>query len=87
MQIKMNGEEVKNVDHFKYMGSVIDTDGTIDRDVWTGQWDIRVQAAWSSWRELTGVLYCTTGRFPQAQTESLCFAGSSITGRRNPISH
>ena len=36
----------------EYLGSVIDKDGTIDRDV-----DLRVQAAWSSWRKLTGVLY------------------------------
>ena len=35
-----------------YLASVIDTGGTIDRDV-----DLRVQAAWSSWRKLTGVLY------------------------------
>ena len=41
-----------NVDYFKYLGSVIDNDGTIDRDV-----DLRVQAAWSSWRKLTGVFY------------------------------
>ena len=52
LPIEMNGEELKNVDHFKYLGSVIDKDGTIDRDV-----DLRVQAAWSSWRKLTGVLY------------------------------
>ena len=50
--IELNGEELKNVDHFKYLGSVIDKDGTIDRDM-----DLRVQAAWSSWRKLTGVLY------------------------------
>ena len=50
--MKLNGEELNNVDHFKYLGSVIDKDGTIDRDV-----DIRVRAAWSSWRKLTGVLY------------------------------
>ena len=31
---------------------MIDKDGTIDKDV-----DLRVQAAWSSWRKLTGVLY------------------------------
>ena len=31
---------------------MIDKDGTVDRDV-----DLRVQAAWSSWRKLTGVLY------------------------------
>ena len=48
----LNEEELKNVDHFKYLGSVIDKDGTIDKDV-----DLRVQAAWSSWRKLTGVLY------------------------------
>ena len=48
----LNGEELKNVDHFKYLGSVIEKDGTIDKDI-----DFRVQAAWSSWRKLTGVLY------------------------------
>ena len=48
----LNGEELKNVDHFNYLGSVIDKDGTIDKDV-----DLRVQAAWSSWTKLTGVLY------------------------------
>ena len=48
----LTGEELKNVDHFKYLGSVIDKDGTIDKDV-----DLRVQAAWSSWRKSTGVFY------------------------------
>ena len=52
LPIKLNREELKNVDHFTYLGSVIDNDGTIDRDV-----DLRGQAAWSSWRKLTGVLY------------------------------
>ena len=52
LPIKLNGEELNNVDHFKYLGSVIDTDGTINRDL-----NLRVQAAWSSWRKLTGVLY------------------------------
>ena len=52
LPMTLNGEELKHVDHFKYLGSVIDKDGTIDKDV-----DLRVQAAWSSWRKLTGVLY------------------------------
>ena len=47
LPIELNGEELKNVDHFKYLGSVIDKDGTIDRDV-----DLRVQAAWSSWTNI-----------------------------------
>ena len=52
MQMKLNGGEPKKVDHFKYIRSVIDTDSTIDRDL-----DLRLQAACSSWRTLTGVLY------------------------------
>ena len=51
----LNGEELKNIDHFKYLRSVIARDGTIDKDV-----DLRVQAAWSSWRKLAGVLYDRT---------------------------
>ena len=65
LPIELNGEELKNVDHFKYLGSVIDKDGTIDRDV-----DLRVQAAWSSWRKLTGVLYDRRDS-PQAQSEDI----------------
>ena len=52
LPMKLNGEELKNVDHFKYLGSAIDKDGTTDRDV-----DLRVRAAWSSWRKLPGILY------------------------------
>ena len=52
LPMNVNGDELKNVDHFKYLGSVIDRDGTIDRDV-----DLSVRAAWSSWRKWTGVLY------------------------------
>ena len=52
LPMKLNGEDLKNVDHFKYLGSVIDKDATIDRDV-----DLRVRAAWSSWIKLTGILY------------------------------
>ena len=43
LPMKLNGEGLKNVDHFKYLGSVIDKDGTIDRNV-----DLRVQTVWSS---------------------------------------
>ena len=38
--MNMNGDELTNVDHFKYLESVIDRDGAIDRDV-----DLRVRAA------------------------------------------
>ena len=52
LPLTLNGEELKNVAHFKYLGSVIDNDGTIDRDL-----DLRVKASWSSWRKLIGVAY------------------------------
>ena len=51
LPMTLNGKEL-NIVHFKYLGSVIDKDGTIDRDV-----DLRVRAVWFSWRKLTGVLY------------------------------
>ena len=52
LPMKLNGKELTSVNHFKYLGSVIDKDGTIDRGV-----DLRVQAAWSCWRKLTGIFY------------------------------
>ena len=52
LPITLNGEELKKVDHFEYLGSVFDKDGTIDKEV-----DLRVQDAWISWRKLTGVFY------------------------------
>ena len=39
LQMKLNGEQLKNVDHFKYLGSATNTVGTIERDV-----DLRMQA-------------------------------------------
>ena len=51
-QTKLNGEALMNVDHSKYLGSVINTDGTVNKVV-----DLRVLAAWSSWQKSTGVLY------------------------------
>ena len=37
LPMTLNGEELRNVDHFKHLGSVIGKDGTIDKDV-----DLRV---------------------------------------------
>ena len=47
----MDGEELPKVDAFKYLGSVIDRDGTSQQDVQS-----RVWVGWMKWRELTGVL-------------------------------
>ena len=33
-QIQLN-EALRNIDHFKYLGSVINQDGTINKKMWT----------------------------------------------------
>ena len=54
MQMKLNGEGLKNVDHLKVAvtGDRYGADGTIDRHE-----DRRMAAARSSWRKLTRLLY------------------------------
>ena len=52
MQIKLNGEEQRNVDNCKYLGSVIDNGDTNDRDMY-----LCVHAVRSRCRRLFGVFY------------------------------
>ena len=57
LPIELNGEELKNVDHFKYLGSVIDKDGT-STETWTFACRLHGQAG-ENWPE-----FCRTGIFP-----------------------
>ncbi|XP_076894172.1 uncharacterized protein LOC143546373 [Bidens hawaiensis] len=57
VQIAIKGQEVPQSTKFKYLGSFVQSDGTIDSDV-----AHRVQARWCKWRAATGVL-CDK-RFP-----------------------
>ena len=50
--IYIEGEEIEVVSTFKYLGAVISKDGALDADI-----THRTQAAWASWRALTGVLH------------------------------
>ena len=49
--VYIQGETVKKVDHFKYLGVVVSADGSCEEEVRR-----RMQAGWQSWRRVSGVL-------------------------------
>ena len=49
--VYLQGEKLKKVDHFKYLGSVVSADGSCEEEIRR-----RVQAGWQSWRRTSGVL-------------------------------
>ena len=49
--IRLNGEDIKRVDKFKYLGSVVEEGGDMEREV-----GHRIQAGWNNWRLASGVL-------------------------------
>ena len=49
--VHIQGEKVKKVDHFKYLGTVMSADGSCEEEVRR-----RLQAGWQSWRRASGVL-------------------------------
>ena len=49
--IVVSGEEISKVPRFKYLGSVVSSDGDVTCDVQS-----RINAAWAKWRMATGVL-------------------------------
>ncbi|KAK3507091.1 hypothetical protein QTP70_005315 [Hemibagrus guttatus] len=49
--VKLQGEEVKKVQEFKYLGSTVQSNGECGKEV-----KKRVQAGWNGWRKVSGVL-------------------------------
>ena len=49
--IRLDGEEVKRVSKFKYLGSVVEAGGGMEEEV-----KHRIQSGWNSWRAASGVL-------------------------------
>ena len=47
----IQGEKMKKVDHFKYLGTVVSADGSFEKEVRR-----KVQAGWQRWRRASGVL-------------------------------
>ena len=50
VEVRLDGEVIKSVDGFKYLGSTITVDGSEEREVTR-----RIQAGWKNWREVSGV--------------------------------
>ncbi|MCJ8731973.1 hypothetical protein PDJAM_G00205620 [Pangasius djambal] len=49
--VSLQGEEVKKVQEFKYLGSTVQSNGECGKEV-----KKRVQAGWNGWRKVSGVL-------------------------------
>ena len=49
--MRLDGQEIPMINHFKYLSSIIQKDGEIDSDV-----NHKIQASWLKWRSITGVL-------------------------------
>ncbi|KAK3519618.1 hypothetical protein QTP86_000975, partial [Hemibagrus guttatus] len=49
--VRLQGEEVKKVQEFKYLGSTVQSNGQCGKEV-----KKRVQAGWNGWRKVSGVL-------------------------------
>ncbi|KAK3514018.1 hypothetical protein QTP70_001294 [Hemibagrus guttatus] len=49
--VRLQGEEVKKVQEFKYLGSTVQSSGECGKEV-----KKRVQAGWNGWRKVSGVL-------------------------------
>ncbi|KAK3553760.1 hypothetical protein QTP70_009182 [Hemibagrus guttatus] len=49
--VRLQGEEVKKVKEFKYLGSTVQSNGECGKEV-----KKRVQAGWNGWRKVSGVL-------------------------------
>ncbi|KAK3511279.1 hypothetical protein QTP70_034774, partial [Hemibagrus guttatus] len=50
--VRLQGEEVKKVQEFKYLGSTVQSNGECGKEV-----KKRVQAGWNGWRKVSGVLF------------------------------
>ena len=47
VEVRLDGEVIKSVDGFKYLGPTITVDGSEEREVTR-----RIQAGWKNWREV-----------------------------------
>ena len=49
--VKLQGAEIKKVEHFKYLGSTVQSNGECGKEL-----KKRVQVGWTGWRKLAGVM-------------------------------
>ena len=49
--IQLRGRELKRVKHFKYLGSMVDEAGGMEKEI-----NHRIQCGWHNWRKVSGVI-------------------------------
>ena len=49
--VRLEGNTMKRVDHFKYLGSTVAENGDLDREI-----THRIQAGWKNWKKMSEVL-------------------------------
>ncbi|XP_037772663.1 uncharacterized protein LOC119568275 [Penaeus monodon] len=49
--IKIDGLNLKRVDHFKYLGAMVEEDGNMGREI-----KHRIRRGWNNWRKVSGVI-------------------------------
>ena len=49
--IKLAGENIKRVNEFKYLGSVLDNEGNMEKEI-----NNRIHSGWNNWRKVSGVI-------------------------------
>ncbi|XP_037800551.1 uncharacterized protein LOC119595496 [Penaeus monodon] len=50
-KIQIDGLNLKRVDHFKYLGAMVEEDGSMGREI-----KHRIQCGWNNWRKVSGVI-------------------------------
>ena len=51
LTIQLDGSSLKRVTNFKYLGSITQSSGDLDREI-----GHRIQSGWNNWRKITGVV-------------------------------
>ena len=49
--IQLGGINLQRVDHFKYLGAMVEKDGSLEKEI-----KHRIQSGWNNWRMVTGVI-------------------------------
>ncbi|XP_063894345.1 uncharacterized protein LOC135117874 [Helicoverpa armigera] len=65
MTITLAGMPLSVCPHFRYLGSLVQSDGEVDRDVMH-----RINSGWMQWRQVTSTIYDSTDA-PQTEGQNL----------------
>ena len=73
-RVRLQGEEIKTVEDFKYLGSTVQSNGECGKEV-----KKRVQAGWNGWRKVSGVM---CDRRVSAKMKAMLFGLETVSLRK-----